>query len=70
MRVQVKEMKAELSQANEAAAESDAQLTRLSTEHRKLTAQNEALKAEVSQPSLCYHLRSTCQGFPLAVQLA
>ena len=63
-------MKAELSQANEAAAESDAQLTRSSTEHRKLTAQAEALKAEVSLSSLCSSAGVHLSRLPPAVQLA
>ena len=40
-------MKAEVSQATEAAAESDAKVTKLSAELRRLSAHSEALQAEV-----------------------
>ena len=48
--LQMKEQKVELAQANEAAAEGDAKLTKLAADHKRLAAKAEALQQEVRSP--------------------
>ena len=45
--LQVKEQKAELAQANEAAADGDAKLTRMAADHKRLVAKADAVQQEV-----------------------